>query len=78
MVRSDSQISIPTLNYVVYTCRLHVDDMFGEMLGMASMGLVMVLSILLFFHHCFPIFLMISSYHSIMAKGPGFGPKKVA
>ena len=45
--------------------------------GMASRGLVMVLFNLLLLHHCFPIFLMISSYHSIIGSGLGAGPKKL-
>jgi len=46
---------IPTLNYVVYTYRLHVDDMFDKMFVMASRGLIKVLFNLLLLHHCFPV-----------------------
>ena len=52
--------------------------MFDEIPDMASRGLVMVLLSLLLVHHCFFVFLMISSYHSIMGTGLGSGPKKVA
>ena len=68
---------IPTLNSVVYTCRLHVDDMFDEMSVMASRGLVMVFFILFILHIFFLVFLPILSYHSIMGSIPGFRPKKV-
>ena len=68
---------IPTLNFVVYTCRLHVDDMFDEILGMASRGLIKVLFNLLLLHHCFPSLLLFLSYHSILGSDLGSGPKKV-
>jgi len=32
------------LRYVIYTCRLHIRDMFDEMPIMASRGLVKVLN----------------------------------
>ncbi len=51
------------LNYVVYTCRLHVGDMFDEMYIMASRGLVKVLFNLLFFHHCFHVLLLLLIFH---------------
>ena len=41
-----NKYKITTLNSIVYTCRLHVDDIFDERYVMASTGLVMVLFIL--------------------------------
>ena len=52
--------------------------MFDEMLGLASRGLVMDLFSLFLLHHYFLVLLLISSYHSILGKGLGSGPKKVA
>ena len=57
---------------------LHVDDMFDEMSGMASRVSVMVLFILFLLHHFFPLFLLISIYHSILGSGLGSGLEKVA
>ena len=69
---------IPTLNSVVYTFRLHVDDMFDKMPSMASRGLIMVLFNLFIFHHCFHVFLLISSCHSLLGSVMGSRPEKVA
>ena len=69
---------IPKLNYVVYTYRLHVDDMFYEMPVMASRGLVMVLLSLFILLHYFYLLFLISSYHSILGNGLGSRPEKVA
>ena len=52
--------------------------MFGEMPVIASRGLVKVLFNLFIWHHCFPILLVILSYHSILGSDLGSGPKKVA
>ena len=67
---------IPTLNSVVYTCRLHVDDMFDEMLIMANRGLVKALINHLLFHHCFRVLYLIMSFHSFLGSGLGSGPEK--
>ena len=65
------------VNYVVYTCRLHVDDMFDEMPVMDSRVLVMILFILLLLHHCFLASLLILSDHSILGSDLGYGPETV-
>jgi len=69
---------IPTLNSVVYICRLHVDNMFDEMPVLASRDLVMILFSLFLLHNCFPVFLLILIYHSILSNGLSSGPEKVA
>jgi len=51
--------------------------MFDEIPGMANRGMVMVLFRLFLLHNFFPIFLMISSYHSILGSGLGSGPGKI-
>ena len=51
--------------------------MFDKIPGMASRGVIKVLFDLFLLHHCFPILLLISSYHSILGSGLGSGPKKV-
>jgi len=57
------------LNSVVYTYRLHVDDVFEKMPLMGNTGWVMVLFSLLILHHCFPVLLLILIYHSILESG---------
>jgi len=42
--RISDKYETPMLRSVLYTCRLHICDMFDEMLVMASMGLVKVLN----------------------------------
>ena len=49
--------------------------MFDEMLIMASKGLVKVLFNLFLLYHCFPVILLVLSYHSIVGNGLGFRPK---
>ena len=69
---------MPTLNCVIYTCRLYVHDMFDEIPVTASRGLVMILFILFLLHHCFLASLLILSDHSILGSVPGTRPEKVA
>jgi hypothetical protein len=69
---------IPMLKSVVYTCRLHICDMFDKMLVMASRGLVKGLFNYFILHHCFPIILLFSRCHSILGSDLGSGPEKVA
>lgn len=52
--------------------------MFDEMHLMDSRGLVMVLFILVFLHHFFPVLLLIATYESILDSGLAFGLEKVA
>ena len=66
------------LKSVVYTCRLHICDMFDEMPIMASRSLVKSLFNYLLLHHCFPVILLFLSYHSILGSDLDFGPEKVA
>ena len=65
-------------NYVGYTCRLHDCDMFDKIAVMDSGDLIKVLFNLLLLHHCFPVLLLILSYHSIFGSDLGSGPEKVA
>ena len=46
------------LNSVVYTCTLHICDMFDEMPVMASRSLVNGLFKDFLYHHCFPVILL--------------------
>jgi len=52
--------------------------MFEKMYVIASRGLIKVLLNILLFHHCFLVFLLPLSYHSILGSDLGSGPKKVA
>jgi len=45
--------------YVIYTYRLHIHDMFDEMVVMASMGLVKVLFKYFLLHCHFPVILLL-------------------
>lgn len=63
-------------NYVGYTCRLHAYDMFDEMPVMASKGMIKILFNLLVMHHCFPVILLLLSYHSILSNDLGSPPEK--
>ena len=69
---------IHILNSIVYTCRLHVDNMFDDIPVMASRGLVKVLINYLIFHHCFPVHYLIMNFHSILGIGLGSRPEKVS
>jgi len=64
------------LNSVVYTYRLHVGDMFDEMLIVASRGLVKDLLKYLLYHHCFPVILLLLRYHFILGSDLGSGLEK--
>lgn len=72
-----NKYDIPTLNSIVYTCRLHVNDMFHKMPVMASRGLINVLFNLFILLHCFLVLLLLLSYHSILGSDLGCWPKKV-
>ncbi len=76
--RFSGKYEITTLASIVYTCRLHIDDMFYEMPLMDNRGLVMVFFILVLLHHYFLVLLLISSYESILDSGLAFGLEKVA
>ena len=78
MWRFSDKYEIPTLNSIVYTYRLHVDNMFNEMFLMASRALVKVLINYLLLQHCFPVLYLILSFHSILGNGLGYGPETVA
>ena len=65
-------------NFVCYTCILHVFDMFDEILVMASRCLIKILFNLFLLHHCFPVLLLLISYHYILSSDLGSRPKKVA
>ena len=69
---------IPTLNSIVYTYKLHVDDMFDKIPFMANRGLINVLFNLFILHHCFLVLLLLLIYHSILGSYVGCWPKKVA
>jgi len=63
-------------NFVGYTYKLHACDMFDEIPIMASRDLIKVLFNLFLLHHCFPILLLLLSYHSIMGSNLSSRPKK--
>ena len=76
MVHGDSQISMRSLHLILYTCRLHVDDMFDEMHVMASRGLVMILSILLLLYPCYLVSLPILMIVPLWAMSRAQGQKR--
>jgi len=53
------EYDIPMLKYVVFTCRLHICDMFDEMPIMASRGPVKGLFKYLLLQHCLCVILLI-------------------
>lgn len=64
-------------NSIGYTYRLHVYDMFDEILVMATRGLIKVLCSLFVVHRCFPILLLLLSYCSILGSDLGSRPENV-
>lgn len=66
------------LRYVIYTCRLHIRDMFDEMPVMASRGPFKVSFKGLHLYCNFLVILLFQIFDSILASDSGSRPEKVA